>query len=208
VNKYVTEFIGTFFLVLTIGTTVIAGAPGVIPPLAIGAALLVMVFAGGHVSGAHYNPAVTLGVWMRGRLAAKDVVPYMIFQIVGAVLAAAVVGYLKSGAAVKALTPAVGPAIVAEFLFTFALVYVVINVTTAKGTSGNSFYGLAIGMTVMTGAFAVGDISGGVFNPAVALGISAMGIASWSSLWLYLVAEFLGGAAASLTFKSLHPEDA
>jgi aquaporin Z len=208
VTKYVTEFIGTFFLVLTIGTTVIAGASGVIPPLAIGAALMVMVFAGGHLSGAHYNPAVTLGVWVRGRLAAKDVVPYMIFQVIGALFAAAVVGYLRGGAAVKTMTPAVGPALVAEFLFTFALVYVILNVATAKETSGNSYYGLAIGMTVMTGAFAVGDISGGVFNPAVAVGISMMGLTSWSSIWLYLVANFLGGIVASLAFKFLHPHDA
>jgi aquaporin Z len=208
VNKFVTELIGTFFLVLTIGTTVIAGAPGVIPPLAIGAALMVMVFAGGHISGAHYNPAVTLAVWIRGRLAARDVAPYIIFQIIGALLAAAVVAYLKGDARVKAMTPAAGPALVAEFLFTFALAYVVLNVATAKGTSGNPFFGLAIGMTVMTGAFAVGGISGGVFNPAVAVGVSTMGLISWSSFWIYLVANVIGGAAAALTFRSLNPEDA
>jgi aquaporin Z len=145
VNKYVTELIGTFFLVLTIGTTIIAGAAGVIPPLAIGAVLMVMVFAGGHVSGAHYNPAVTLGIWMRGRLVAKDILPYVLFQLIGALLAAVVVGYVKGGAAVKPMTFAVGPALVAEFLFTFALVYVILNATTAKATAGNSFYGLAIG---------------------------------------------------------------
>ncbi len=206
-TKYVTEFIGTFFLVLTIGTTVIAGGRGVIPPLAIGAALMVMVFAGGHLSGAHYNPAVTLGVWVRGRLAAKDVVPYMGFQVVGALVAAAAVGYLRGGGGMKAMAPAVGPALLAEFLFTFALVYVILNVATAKETSGNSYYGLAIGMTVMAGAFAVGDISGGVFNPAVAVGIAMMGLTSWSSIWLYLVANFLGGIVASLTFKFLHPHD-
>ena len=207
-NKYVTEFIGTFFLVLTIGTTVIVGAAGVIPPLAIGAALMVMVFAGGHVSGAHYNPAVTLGVWIRGRVAAKDVLPYVLFQLSGALLAAVLVGYLKGGAAVKTMTFAVGPALVAEFLFTFALVYVILNATTAKGTSGNSFYGLAIGMTVMSGTFAVGGISGGVFNPAVAVGISTMGLVPWSSFWIYLIANLAGGVAASLTFTSLNPDDA
>jgi aquaporin Z len=106
------------------------------------------------------------------------------------------------------MTPAVGPALVAEFLFTFALAYVVLNVATAKGTSGNAFFGLAIGMTVMTGAFAVGGISGGVFNPAVAVGISTLGLISWSSFWIYLVANFVGGAAAALTFRSLNPEDA
>jgi aquaporin Z len=169
-NKYIAEFIGTFFLVLTIGCTGIGAGAGVIAPLAVGAALMVMVFAGGHISGAHYNPAVTLGVLIRGKVNAADVVPYMLAQFVAAALAAMIViKFLRAGAAVTPITPHVGPALLAEFLFTFALVYVVLNAATAEGTSGNSFYGLAIGMTVMTGAFAVGDISGGAFNPAVAL---------------------------------------
>jgi aquaporin Z len=169
---------------------------------------MVMIFAGGHISGGHYNPAVTLGVWLRGRCDTKDVGPYMAAQVVGAVAAAVVVKFLK-GAAVQ-VTPmnlAVGPALVAEFLFTFALVYVVLNVATAKGTSGNSFYGLAIGMTVLTGAFAVGNISGGAFNPAVAVGISVLGISPWANLWIYLVANLAGGAAAAAVFKSLNPDD-
>ena len=206
-NKYIVEFIGTFFLVLTIGLTVLAGGTGVIPPLAIGAALMVMVFAGGHVSGAHFNPAVTLAVWMRGRCDTKDVVPYWVSQIVGAVLAAAAVKFLRGGATPSAMNPAVGSALLAELLFTFALAWVVLNVATAKGTSGNSFYGLAIGMTVMTGAFAVGDISGAVFNPAVAVGISVMGLSSWANIWIYLVANFAGGAAAALAFKAVNPTD-
>ena len=206
-NKYVTEFIGTFFLVLTIGCTVILGGAGVIPPLAIGAALMVMVYAGGHISGAHYNPAVTLAVWMRGRCAAKDVLPYWVFQLAGAGLAAQAVRFLGRGAAVSAIQPHLGPALLAEFMFTFALAYVVLNVATAKGTSNHSFYGLAIGMTVMAGAFAVGGISGGVFNPAVALGITVMGISPWSNLWIYLVANFAGAAVAAAMFRWANPGD-
>ncbi len=207
-NKYVTEFIGTFFLVLTVGCTAIAGAPGVIPPLAIGAALMVMVYAGGHVSGAHYNPAVTVGVFIRGRCPAGDAALYMMSQVVGAAAAAAVVMFLKTGAAFPAAYWApVMPAIVAELLFTFALVYVVLNVATAKANTGNSFYGLAIGMTVMVATFAVGDISGGAFNPAVAIGASFMGVFPWWTLWIYLVAEFLGGAAAAVVFKIVNPTD-
>ena len=152
-NKYVSEFIGTFFLVLTIGCTVIGHGAGPFAPLAIGSALMVMIFAGGHISGGHFNPAVTLGVWLRGKCEAKDVAPYMIFQIMGAVLAALVVKFFEGGAAVTPLHPATVPALLAEFLFTFALVYVVLNVATAKGTSGNSFYGLAIGFTVLVGRF-------------------------------------------------------
>src|SRR5262245_44682370 len=130
-NKTLTEFIGTFFLVLTIGCTVIPGAPGVIAPLAIGGALMAMIFAGGYISGAHYNPAVTLGVWLRGRCPTSDILPYWVAQIAAAVLAAMAARFLVGAPAGAPMTPAVAPAFVAEFLFTFALVYVVLNVATA-----------------------------------------------------------------------------
>jgi aquaporin Z len=168
---------------------------------------MVMIFAGGHISGGHFNPAVTLGVWLRGKCEGKDVAPYMIFQVIGAVLAAAAVKFLKGGEPVAPLHPATLPALLAEFLFTFALVYVVLNVATSRGTSGNSFYGLAIGFTVMAGAFSVGNISGGAFNPAVATGISVMGLSSWSNIWIYLVADFLGAALSAGAFKTLNPAD-
>jgi aquaporin Z len=206
-NKYLAEFIGTFFLVLTIGCTVVGHGAGPLAPLAIGSVLMVMIFAGGHVSGGHYNPAVTLGVWLRGKCETKDVAPYMIFQIIGAVLAASVVNFLKAGSAVAPLQPATVPALVAEFLFTFALVYVVLNVATAKGTAGNSFYGLAIGFTVLAGAFSVGNISGGAFNPAVAVGISVMGLSSWPNIWIYLLADLAGAAVAAGAFKALNPTE-
>ena len=204
-NKYIAEFIGTFFLVLTIGCTVIGAGTGVIAPLAIGAALMVMIFAGGHISGAHYNPAVTLGVFIRGKLNAPDVVPYIIAQVLGAIGAAIVAKFLRAGVDVTPMAPKVGPALLAEFLFTFALVYVVLNAATAEGTSGNSFYGLAIGMTVMTGAFAVGDISGGAFNPAVAVGISMLGLSSWANIWIFLVANFAAGVIAAVVFNIINP---
>jgi aquaporin Z len=206
-NKYLTEFIGTFFLVLTVGCTVIPGAAGVFPPLAIGAALMVMVFAGGHISGGHYNPAVTLAVFLRGRCASKDVVPYWAAQVAAGLVAAFVAVWLcgKSGTPME--IKSVPAAFVAEFLFTFALAYVVLNTATAKGTANNSFYGLAIGMTVMTGAFAVGGISGGAFNPAVAVGVGAMKLVSFSQIWIHLVADLAGGAAAAAIFKFANPDD-
>ena len=209
-NKYLTEFIGTFFLVLTVGATVIAGGSGVIPPLAIGSALMVMIYAGGHVSGGHFNPAVTLGVFLRGKCPARDVVPYWVSQLIAAFVASLVVRYLKGSAmgTVQPLVPAVGPAFLAEFLFTFALVWVVLNSATAKGTAGNSFYGLAIGFTVLTGAFAVGGISGGAFNPAVALGTGLMGIVAFGSLWIHVVAELIAGATAAFAFKIANGPDA
>ena len=206
-SKYLVELIGTFFLVFTVGCTVVGNGAGALAPLAIGSALMVMVFAGGHISGGHYNPAVTLGVWLRGKCATKDVVPYMISQIIGSVLAALAVKYLKTGATVTPMSLSTLPALLAEFLFTFALVFVVLNTATAKGTAGNSFYGLAIGFTVMTGAFAVGNISGGAFNPAVAVGISVMRLAEWPSIWVYWLAEFAAGAVAALLFKAMNPGD-
>jgi aquaporin Z len=202
-NKYLTECIGTFFLVLTIGCTVVPGAPGVIPPLAIGSALMVMIFAGGHISGAHYNPAVTLAVWLRGKCLTKDVVPYMVSQIIGAALAAAAVGFLF-GSGKPMVIANVPQALLAEFLFTFALAYVVLNVATAKGTANNSFYGLAIGFTVLTGAFAVGGISGGAFNPAVAIGAAIMKLITPAQIWIHLLADFLGGAAAAGVFIAVN----
>jgi aquaporin Z len=210
-RKLLVELIGTFFLVLTIGCAVILSSDasrGIIPPLAIGSALMVMVYAGGHLSGAHYNPAVTLAACVRGRHPAAEVVPYWIAQIAGALLAAGAAIYLTGGIAKPAGPPAdVAKALLAEFLFTFALAYVVLNVATAKGTSGNSFYGLAIGFTVLTGAFAVGSISGGAFNPAVAVGASVMGLIHMPSVWIHIVADLAGGLLAGLTFQFLNPGD-
>jgi aquaporin Z len=201
------EFIGTFFLVFTIGCTGMAAVPGVIPPLAIGSALMAMIYAGGHVSGAHYNPAVTIAVFLRGRLPAAEVAPYMVAQLLGAAAAAGIVLYFTMAENVTPFFAQPLAAFVAEFLFTFALAYVVLNVATAKATSGNSYFGLAIGFTVMAGAFAVGHVSGAAFNPAVAVGASILGLLPWSNLWLYLAADLLGGAAAAAVFKGLNPED-
>ncbi len=206
-KKYLVEFIGTFFLVFTIGMTVLAPGAGDMAPIAIGCALMVMIYAGGHVSGGHFNPAVTLAVFLRGKCPAGDVVPYMGAQLAGATVAALAVKALKTGLVAKAaalggaMSPEILPALLAEFAFTFALAWVVLNVATAKGTSGNSFYGAAIGMTVTTGAYAVGGISGGAFNPAVALGICIMGIVSWGSIWIYLVACFAAAAVAATVYK-------
>ena len=158
---------------------------------------MVMVYAGGHFSGGHYNPAVTLGVTLRGKLTWADAIPYMIAQVIGAVIAAGLVLFIKGNT--SAIPPPSTPneyqmiaQALGDFLFTFALVYVVLNVATAKGTAGNSFYGLAIGFTVMVGAFAVGPVSGGAFNPAVGVGVFVMGLAKVSNLLIYLVADFAG----------------
>ncbi len=206
-KKYVVEFIGTFFLLLVIGLCVIEpGGAGAMAPLAIGTILMVMVYAGGHISGGHYNPAVTLGVWMRGKCETKDVLPYMIAQILGACLASWLVLKMKYHNFIMAAAPNTANAFWAELIFTFALVYVVLNVATAKKTANNSYYGLAIGFTFMVAIYAIGGISGGAVNPAVAIGLAIMGLIKASSIWLFIVANLLGGALAAGIFKSLNPK--
>ena len=211
-RKYAVEFIGTFFLVLTIFCAVVGHKPddGVVPALAIGFSLMVMVYAGGHISGGHYNPAVTTAVFIRGRCDAKDVPGYMIAQVLGGLAAAFIATtFIKAGVAIEepkafANVPAV---LIAEFLYTFALAYVVLNVATSKKTEGNSYYGLAIGSTVLVGAFAVGAISGGAFNPAVAISAAVFKLIPLSQVWIHLVADFAGGAAAGFAFLALNPDD-
>jgi aquaporin Z len=200
-KRYIVEFIGTFFLVFTVGMAVHSGSP--LAPLAIGASLMVMIFAGGHISGGHFNPAVTLAVWLRGKLPVKDVVPYWLAQLAAGVVAAFLVVKLHGHPVLGAASHGLRASLAVEFLFTFALAWVVLQTATAKGTLDNSFYGLAIGFTVLAGAVAVGGISGGAFNPAVGLGVVIMGFEKIGQLWVYLGADLAGGAAAALAFKAL-----
>ncbi len=200
-NKYITELIGAFFLVMG---AILGGAPGA------ALALMIMVYAGGHISGGHYNPAVTLSVWMRGKIEMKDALMYWIFQFAGAVIAALVVTLIfKEEGSGNCMIPDDGgtKAIVAELLGTFALCYVVLNVATAKGTSGNSFYGLAIGGTVLAMAIAVGKFSGGAFNPAVAIGLCVQKAMCWDKIWMYFVGALGGGALAAIIFSLNNPDD-
>ncbi len=204
-KRYVTELIGTFFLVFTIGLTAISGTAAA--PLAIGSMLMVMIYMGGHVSGGHYNPAVTLGVLLRGGMPKADALPYMGSQLLGAWLAAGAV-YVITGATFAPAPGAdasMGASLLAEMLVTFALVLVVLNVATAEATKGNSYFGLAIGFTVTAGAYAAGPVSGGAFNPAVGIGpimVDALaGDGGFASLWLYIAGPLVGGAAAVPVFK-------
>ena len=206
-NKYLMEFIGTFFLVFTVGMTVIEPGAGAMAPLAIGTALMVMVYAGGHISGAHYNPAVTIAVLLRGKATIGDAMAYIVTQIVAGIVAALMVGFLKGDVAIIPIQHDVVASLIAEFITMFALCFVVLTTATAKATEGNSYFGLAIGFTVLVGAYAIGAVSGGAINPAVAFGITTMGISAWADLWIYLVAGILAGAAAAMVFKTLHPDD-
>ncbi|MES2697481.1 MAG: aquaporin [Verrucomicrobiota bacterium] len=205
-KKYVVEFIGTFFLVFTVGIAVRSAAP--FAPFAIGSILMVMIFAGGHISGGHFNPAVTLAAFLRGRCDKRDVLPYWIAQFLAAVVAALVVNEVLRGRADPSVAthPTVSSFIV-EFIFTFALCWVVLNVATAKATLGNSFYGLAIGATVLVGAITVGGISGGAFNPAVGLGVWTMGLERPSQFGIYLISDFAGAAVAALAYRLVNGVD-
>lgn len=203
-QKYLTEFIGTFFLTLTACLTVSGERP--IPALAIGSSLMIMVYMGGHISGGHYNPAVSLAVLLRKKFPSSDFVPYVISQLLGAT-AAAWIAYLVVGKTIN-VAPGAGvsitSALLVEALFTFALALTVLNVACSEKTKGNSFYGLAIGFTVVVGAFAGGWISGGAFNPAVGTGpnvINALyGGGTWGNIWIYYAGPLAGGALAAVVF--------
>jgi aquaporin Z len=205
-KNLLTEVIGTFFLVLTVGLCVVGQVP--LAPLFIGSSLMIMVYMGGHISGGHYNPAVTLAVFMRGKLPVKDVVPYWIAQLVGAILAAFAVLHILGDTFALMPSGGVVASLLVELLFTFALALVVLNTATDDATAGNSFYGLAIGFTIVVAAAAGGPVSGGAFNPAVGLGptlVNAMHGGSLTSVWLYLVGPLAGGALAAIVYKAQHP---
>ncbi len=199
--KLLTEFIGTFFLVLSISLSVASGSP--MAPLAIGGTLMVMVYMGGHISGAHYNPAVSLALMIRGSIGASEMLQYWVAQLAGGVLAAFAAMHITEkrvpihpGAGVH--MPA---ALAVEILYTFALALVVLNVATSKKTEGKGFYGLAIGFTVVCAAFAGGGISGGAFNPAVGTALTVASFDGFADLWLYWVGPLVGGALAALVFR-------
>jgi aquaporin Z len=205
-RKLVVEFVGMFLFVFTVGMATNEAGAGALAPLAIGSILMVMVFASGHVSGGHFNPAVSTAVFLRGRMAANEFAAYVVTQFVAAVIAGLVVRYV-GGREVNAAVASAGKMLIAEFIFTFALAWVVLHVATARGTDGNSFYGLAIGFTVVSGAFAVGGISGGAFNPAIALGAMVTGLFEWSNIWIYFLADFLGAAVAAYAFLHVLPAE-
>lgn len=205
--KYAYEFIGTFFLVLTVGMAVLdPNSIGAWAPLAIGSILGVMVFAGGYVSGGHYNPAVSFAAYLRNRLSLNDLGIYWVAQLAAGVVAAYTTIYFKGAPASTPLQPDVFKALLAEFLFTFALCFVVLNVATTRASAGNSYFGWAIGFTVLAGAYAVGAISSAAFNPAVALGITILNLSLWSNIWIFVIANLLGGAAAAFVVNAADPE--
>ena len=202
-SKLIAEFIGTFFLALTICTAAVHGSAGDYAPFAIAATLMVMIYAVGHISGAHFNPAVTIAVWLRGACEKSDVVPYISVQALAGALAAVVSQeILLAETSVTAIDMDATNALAAEFLYTFALVYVILNVATSDATQGNGYYGAAISFVVLAGALTVGEISGGSFNPAVSGALLVSGAIELSDLWIHLVPQFLAGVLAVQAFNS------
>jgi aquaporin Z len=223
-KKLIIEFIGTFILVATVGNALVSGSS--LAPLAIGASLMIAIYAGGHISGAHYNPAVTIAVWRRGKIGLFEMLFYWGAQIAGAIAAAVLVRFIHSatvleivatfstpanefqaqvlGARAKVQPAGIAPGhivFVVEMIWTAVLAWVVLNTATARQNAGNSFYGLAIGFTVTAGAIALGGISGGVFNPAVFVGLAIMGLKSWGGLALFWSAQLIGGILAAIVFN-------
>ena len=208
IRKYVVEAFGAFFLTFVVVVSVLSHS--VFTPLAAGAALMVMIYAGGHISGGHYNPAVTMAALVRRRIGMGEAAGYWIAQVAGGVVAGVIGRAVVNPAAVGTVTltgHTEAAAAVVELLVTFALCYVMLNVATSKDQPGNGFFGLAIGFTVTAGAFAAGGISGGLFNPAVTLGGATAGLFAWSTIWVYLVVQLGAGIAAGLAFLALSPAD-
>ncbi len=206
-RKCIVEFIGTFFLMLTIGLGVLISGESTIAPIAIGVILMVMVYAGGYISGGHYNPAVSLAATIRGALGVKDCILYMITQFLAAYLASLlVIGFAGGRATLIACPFSVWKLAVAEFLFTFALCYVVLTTATSN-VSKNSYYGVAIGGTVLVGAFAVGGVlCYGAFNPAVVIGLMSMHVACVSTAMITLGVTLAAGLVAALVYKLVDAE--
>ena len=204
-KNYIIEFIGTFFLVLTIGLT---SEVDHVAPIAIGGMLMVMVYMGGHISGAHYNPAVSIAMIIRGLLSVKEAIKYILSQLSGAILAVLLINWLGGTIMEIPHSETASPIqiLIVEAIFTFALVLVILNVATNPKTEGNSYYGLAIGFTIMAAAYAGGGISGGVYNPAVGtvpiLIDAIMGDGgTLYNLWYYLVGPIAGGVLATYVYK-------
>lgn len=197
-KRYIVEFIGTFFLVFTIAFTG--------NPLAIAGILIAMLYMGGYISGAHYNPAVTLAVLIRGKIGWLDSILYWIVQILAAAAAAGI--YTVITGEVFAPAPSTlatfQTATLMEFFITFALATVVLHVATSEDTAGNNYYGLAIGLVILAGAFA-GGLSGGVYNPAVAIGayLADMGnIAShMQNMLIYIIGPLSGGLVGGVIYR-------
>ena len=203
-KKLIIELLGTFFLVFTIFNVIASPTLGGFGALAIGVALMIMVYVGGHISGAHYNPAVSMGLLVSGNFESSNYVKYVLYQLIGAILAFVIAMLIRPDTSFSALHVSLGSALIAEAIWTFLLAFVVLNVAVAPANKGNSFYGFAIGATVLVGALTLGSISGGAFNPAVTVALAIAGILSWPTAGAYIVVQLIAGSGAGLLYKTLN----
>jgi aquaporin Z len=213
-RRYIAEFIGTFFLILTICMVGYGKVSSDLQPLAVGTVLIAMIYACGHISAAHFNPAVTIAFFLRGKIDIKNAGFYILAQMLGGLAAALLTGVLisaKPPTTALMLPPqyfSVLPALLAEVVGAFAWVWVILNVATAKALEGNSFYGIAIGFTVTALMYTLGSVSGSVFNPAVALATCIVQFSSWNNLWIYMVGSIIGAVLGAIVFKYVNLEEA
>lgn len=203
-RKLLVEFIGAFFLI---------SAAGMGGGFAAAAALALVIYGGAHISGGHYNPAVSLAMLIQGKLTPVEFVGYVVAQVLGGIAAGALIYTLLDTKFIPGAADGVswGKAVLAEAVFTFLLVYTVCQVALPKKVDGNQYYGLAIGLTVVVGAMAIGDISGAALNSAVGIGPLLFDIGNigdhMSSISLYLVGPLVGGAVASLVHTAVQGDD-
>ena len=212
-KKYIVEFIGTFFLVLTICMTSYSKVSADLQPLAVGSMLMVLIYSMGYLSGAQFNPAISLAIYLRGRINLKEMGFYWIAQILGAVAAAMMTAVLisaKPPVGLIASTPqffSMVPSLIAEVLGSFALTWVILTVATSKALDGNNFYGLAIGFTVTALMYTLGSVSGSAFNPVVAIASCIAHLSTWNNLWIYMVGGLGGAVLGTIAFKYISGDE-
>jgi aquaporin Z len=209
-RKYVVEFLGTFFIVMTI-CMMEGGGMGQFAPIAAGGMLLALMYSSFHISGGHFNPAVSVAIYLRGKLNSGDLLPYIVSQFIGGTLAAMLAGFLLNSTGSATPSPKaleIVPSIIAELLGTLLFVYVFLNLTTIKKTSGNIYYGVTLGFTFMAVMYAFGTISGGAFNPAIGLGITMANLTSWETIWVFPLANFVGGVLAAFLSQYVNGPEA
>ena len=204
-QKLITEFIGAFLLSFTICASGLYGTAGAYAPFVIASNLMVMIYAGRHISGGHYNPAITISIYLRGIFDKNDILPYITLQIIGAVSAVLVVDKFSLSSTTSSGIFDLGPeAVIAEFFFTFALAYVVLHVATTESTLDNNYYGAAIALVVLVGAMTVGSISLASFNPAVSSALIFSGKISLADSWIHFAPQFIGAVLATYLYRYSH----
>jgi aquaporin Z len=204
------EFVGTFVLILTFGLTVVPPGVGPFAPIAIGMVLAAMTSAARPVSGGHFNPSISLAVWLQRKMPGRVILCSVVVQLVAGAAAGILVNYFRTGGVAPSTVPAVHDLVkvgVIEFVFTFALVYVFLVSSRWSGDTGNAMSGFAVGVTMLAGVYAGLPLSGGSYNPAISVGTSLMGLGNWSLIWMYFIAQLAGGAVAAVMNGFANPDE-